>query len=253
MAAAEASTAPARWRGIVLADGETVVKEYHASQSEVTGLRAWLTSLFAGPAIEGGDRYVAATTKRLLLLGETELRGGSGRIVSEVHLHQVSGLSCTIASGWMAGLALVNLIGKALLGLLAIVLLSRITPLFWILLVVWLWWLIGALMSQGRRVAIVIHAKDARSSPVAISSQAKTGRFSGHYEVLDLAARPGLDAEQMTAELGALVKDIQSGSAEARERWISGALCESAARGEIDVGRHRLGYSAPRVVRVDSD
>jgi hypothetical protein len=253
MTAAEASAALARWRGIVLADGETVVKEYHASQSEVTGLRAWLTSLFAGPAIEGGDRYLAATTERLLLVGETELRGGSGRTVSEVHLDQVSGLSCTIASGWMAGWALIQLIGKALLGLLAIILLSRISAFLWILLAVWLWWLIGALMSQGRRVAVVIHAKTAHGSPVGISGQAKTGRFSGHYEAFDLPARPGLDAEQMTAELGALVKDIQSGRSEATERWISGALSESAARGQVDVGRQRIRSSALGVVGFETD
>jgi uncharacterized membrane protein YdfJ with MMPL/SSD domain len=146
-----------------------------------------------------------------------------------------------------------QLAGKALLGLLAVVLLSRISPLFWALLALWVWWVIGALTSQGRRVAVVIHAKDARSSPVAISSQAKTGRFSGYYEVFDLPARPGLDAEQMTAELGALIKDIQNNVGSARARWTSPALAKHSPEGELPMASQRLPHAQPEVVGPEAD
>jgi hypothetical protein len=77
---------PTSWRGVVLAKGEKVVKEYHASRSEIGGLQAFLMNLFAGPGTDGGDRYLAATTERLLFVGEAQLRGGSGRVVSEAHI-----------------------------------------------------------------------------------------------------------------------------------------------------------------------
>lgn len=224
MTATEASAAPANCRGVVLARSERVVREYHASQSEVGGLRAFVMGLFAGPGTEGGDRYLIVTTERLLLVGETQLRGGAGRVVQEVHIDQVSGLSCVIASGWMAGWALLQLVGKALIGLVLVILLSRVSGFFWLLLVVWLWWLIGALMAQGKRVSVVVYAKNVSASPVSVSSQAKSGRFSGRYEAFDLPVSPGRDAVQMTAELGALIRDIQSESNSAVERWTTTAL-----------------------------
>src|SRR4051812_39204475 len=93
----------ADWRGGTLADGELVVREYHATQSVVGGLRAFLMNLFAGPGDEGGDRYLAATTQRLILVGEAQLRGGSRRFVREVHIDRISGLSCSIASQTKSG------------------------------------------------------------------------------------------------------------------------------------------------------
>lgn len=208
-----------QWRGVVLATGEKVVREYHASQSVVGGLRAFLMNLFAGPGTEGGDRYLIATTERLILVGEVQLRGGSGRVVNEVHIDQISGLSCSIASGWMAGWALFRLAWKALIGLAVILVLSRLSGFFWLLILGWGWWLIRELMAQGQRISVVVHAKSVHSSPVAITSQAKTGRFGGHFEVFDLPAGPGRDAEAMTQELGALIKDIQADSSSGLDKW----------------------------------
>jgi hypothetical protein len=234
----------ADWRGVVLADGETVVKEYHASQSVVGGLRAFLMNLFAGPGDEGGDRYLAATTQRLLLVGETQLRGGEGRLVREVHIDRISGLSCSIASGWMAGWALFRLIWKALLGLGIVFVLTRVSGFFWLLIVVWLGWLIRELMSHGQRISLEVHG-GTQSSAVSITSQTRSGAFSGHFDVFDLPAGPGQDSEVMTAELGALIKDIQANPEAAVERWASQPETRSAAEAEI---RSRI---APRLASAD--
>jgi hypothetical protein len=217
----EAMTETAQWRGVVLADGEELVKEYHASRSEVRGLRAFLMNLFAGPGTEGRDRYLGVTTERLLLVGEAQLRGGSGRTVNEVHIGQISGLSCSTASGWMAGWGLFRLFWKALLGLGVVVVLSRLSSFFWLLIIFWLLWLVRELMAQGERISLNVHAKSAHSSPVGITSQAKTGGFSGHFDVFDMPAGPGRDADVMTRELGALIKDIEADPDSGMKRWAT--------------------------------
>jgi hypothetical protein len=232
-----------RWRGVVLANGESVVKEYHASQSVVGGLRAFLMNLFAGPGIEGGDRYLIATTERLLLVGDAQVRGGTGRVVNEVQIGLISGLSCSIASGWMAGWALFRLAWRALIGLAVVFVLSQISGFFWLLILVWGWWLIRALMAQGQRISVVVHAKDAHSSPVVITSQAAVGRFSGHFEVFDMPAEPGRDAEAMTQELGALIRDIQTNPDSAIERWATAPVVGS--RTGLPVGDDVLSVGAP--------
>lgn len=209
--------------------------------------------LFSGPGTEGGDRYLIVTTERLLLVGETQLRGGAGRIVQEVHIDQVSGLSCVIASGWMAGWALLQLVGKALVGLVLVILLSRISAFFWLVLVVWLWWLIGALMAQGKRVSVEVYAKNVSASPVSLSSQAKSGRFRGHYEAFDLPLSPGRDAEQMTAELGALVMDIQREPASAIEKWATAALGALRAEHQSLGTAQPVSQPQPNVVGQASD
>jgi hypothetical protein len=212
---------------VVLAEGEQAIREYHASESEANGFRALILSLFGGDQ-EGGDRHLLVTTKRLILLGEMRTKGGRGRIHREVQLERVTGISATIAEGWMAGWALLRLVGQGILGLVVVFILGRISGFLWVLIVPLIFWFISALSSQGRRVSIAVNASGASGSAVSISGQAKTGRFSAHYEVFDMPSAPGRDAERIAQELGALVLDVQADAAAARERWVDASELTNA-------------------------
>ena len=199
--------------GLVLADGETIVRQYLCVRYE---------SLFSS-----ATGKLTVTNKRLLFLA----KGNDSRLSEEVSLDSVSGLM-----GYYGRFIELRkiLIGIALiiLGLVFGIMLIKASSAIgygsgsgsgggWFILIALV--AVGALLiftAMGKVFGLRIYAKDVNSSPIQIGSGPKG--FLGNSAIYGYTGDERSSVtDQMLNELGALVKDLQSMGDHAIEKWQS--------------------------------
>lgn len=194
------------YRGIQLADGEEVVRDYHAAVQQK-------------PKI---DIFVAVTTRRLLSAGESKGFGGGSIFMSEAYIQDIGGI--TALSG--GGLRLARLIGGIIVLLIGIGLIfvgSYISALGVIFLLVGLYAAYTAIANRGKVVTLEVFSKGAAGVPVYLgASSTRTGpslTSLGLGGVRPVYIKPGPDAEKMVRELSACIMDMQSDRENALRKW----------------------------------
>jgi len=205
------------YHGIQLADGEEIVRDYHAAVQR-------------RPKI---NIYVAVTTRRLLSVGESKGVGGKSVSMGEVYIQDTSGVRAFFGGGidW------IRLIMGLFLIIISIIFFSFgssginvgiIFTLVGILLVLGgLYYLFSALMSRGKAVFLEVFSKEAAGVPISIG--ATSTRSGPTLTSLGLSSylrlgrqtylKPGPDSERMVRELSACVMDLQSDRENALKKW----------------------------------
>jgi hypothetical protein len=199
------------YHGIQLADGEEIVRDYHAAVQK-------------RPKI---NIYVAVTTRRLLSAGESKGVGGKSAFMSEVYIQNISG----IRAFYGGGIDLIMLIVGLFLTIIGGVI-SFEVPFIGIyigilLILVGLYYLFSSLMRRGKAVSLEVFSKDATGVPISIGATSTrlgpTLTSLGLSSYLRLGRRtylkPGPDSERMVRELSACVMDLQSDRENALKKW----------------------------------
>lgn len=228
-------------RGIILADGETVVREYEATYME-------------NPRKEG---YLIATNRRLIFCGEAKGMAGSSMIVKDVKIEHVTGIHAFISGGKN----LRQIIGIIFLAILFIILgqvvsdlyLPELTTLFYTGLIFpgfMAYKLINNPLKTSM-LSMVVMADNQTPSSVSVTAAASGNfissllsrpGFDGSHAALSVAAGPGRDTVEMIKELGALVLDIQAQGEYAVKRW--GSKSESVESKPFSIKASQVSRSA---------
>ena len=198
------------YHGIQLADGEEIVRDYHAAVQK-------------RPKI---NIYVAVTTRRLLSAGESKGVGGKSAFMSEVYIQNISG----IRAFYGRGIDLIRIIVGLFLTIIGVI--SFKVPFIGIyigilLILVGLYYLFSSLMRRGKAVSLEVFSKDATGVPISIGTTSTrlgpTLTSLGLSSYLRLGRRtylkPGPDAERMVRELSACIMDLQSDRENALKKW----------------------------------
>ena len=183
--------------GLVLADGETVVKQYQCAN------------------VSGARGYMTVTNKRLMF----NAYGGRSRLSQEVTLSSVSGLSSfygvnfdfkkiiiavvlgimglmmIVTSGDGFGASVSMIIGTVMLGAAALI----------------------AFLGIKKAFMISIFAKDVNLSPIVVGEGPST--LFGNKALYALEGTRTAETDRMINELGALVQDLQTLGDHAIDKW----------------------------------
>jgi hypothetical protein len=196
------------YRGIQLADGEEIVRDYHAATQKK-------------PKI---DIFVAVTTRRLLSAGESKGLGGGSVFMAEAYIQDISGVTALYGGG----LRLARLIAGIVAVLIGIgIFFTPIAPLGVLFLLGGLYAAYTAIANRGRVVTLDVYNKGAAS--VTVSVGATTTRTGPSLFSLGLAGarpayvKPGPDAERMVRELSACIIDLQSDRENGLRKWRAAA------------------------------
>jgi hypothetical protein len=214
---------------IPLGDGETVWRQYDVT--EIPALRLFGVTL--SRASGAGRLYV--TESRLLFFAAFRHRRGRHRsvVVQETHLEHVTGISAYVSQGLSRFVVLVVLllglgglfdVGRGSVGEGFLLLLLAGAVVF----------LISIGLGQKGTIGVRVHSADTQSSPIGFGELGEEhqpgllrmllgpiGRLMmGPQDARDLLmGRPGIDAEAVVVELGALVSDLQSKGNLAGTHW----------------------------------
>lgn len=206
------------YHGIQLADGEEIVRDYHAAVQR-------------RPKI---DIYVAVTTRRLLSAGESKGISGGSVFMGEVYIQDISGIQALFGGG-------IDLI-RLIMGLLGIIIGIALFHVGSFLIIVGILFLLGglyftysALMSRGKVVLLEVFSKGATGVPISIgatstrSGPSLTSLGLGAYLGLgrQTYVKPGPDSERMVRELSACVMDLQSDPENAFKKWSTAVRTET--------------------------
>jgi len=190
------------YHGIQLADGEEIIRDYHAA-------------IQSRPKI---NIYLAVTTRRLLSAGESKGVGGGSLSMSEVYIQDISGISAFYGSGidlrsLIAGLVFI-IIGAFFF------IVPFIGILFGILfLLAGLYSLYYFLKHRGKAAFLEVFSKSGMSTPISL-----TATTERRPSLISLGLRanyvmPGPDFERLVNELSACVMDLQSDPENAIKKW----------------------------------
>lgn len=180
--------------GVVLADGEKVVRQYLCSER-----------IF--PPAKG---YLTVTNQRVLFQSNKTM----SRIDQEVTLDSVSALDCycgwnvnvfwTIIGVWMVISALGELFmyGGFMAGMLIFGLLLGVLILF-----------------LAIRKTFILHIYSSKAIGIPISAGCGPKSLFGNGAIYSLKGRPTYDTDRMINELGALVHDLQTQGDAALSKW----------------------------------
>jgi hypothetical protein len=184
--------------GVVLANGEQPVREYHVTRMERPN----------------GDGYLLVTNRRLLFVSEAQEIAGHSVLIRETHLPDISGVTGYVSKGLSIG----RIILIALLTFFCLGWGFLYWPLFLTLALpaylVWRLW-----KSQGKEITLVIRARGQSESSVELVTRQNTGIFGRRYPLAGVILGPGPDAERAIQEIGALVLDLQTLGDVALELW----------------------------------
>ncbi|MDR1204504.1 MAG: zinc ribbon domain-containing protein, partial [Peptococcaceae bacterium] len=171
----------------VLAKGEKVIKTYHCSQLRF-------------PSCDG---YLSVTNRRVIFHGYSG--GGGSRIVDEVQLDSVSGLS-TFYGGKFKVAQLVAALIMACVSIW-ILIQSAGDPLSWLAGILLVVAVILLVTCYRKMFFLKVYSSNANGSPIAIGEG--YGGFGGNGAVFTVTASPTVETDAMMLELGALVSDLQ--------------------------------------------
>ncbi|WLR55499.1 hypothetical protein LC048_00275 [Mesobacillus subterraneus] len=197
--------------GVVLSEGETVIREYEASYIE-------------NPKTEG---YLVATNRRLIFTGSSKSMMGNSLIVRETKIDQVSGVLSNLSRGKNIDQIIFGII-LVLVGLVSLIVGDfGFFSLISLLIIAWgAHTLYKAFTLSGIQMYLSILTSGQSSSAIQVAVEAKSGilgRFGlgGDTAWLAVAASgPGKHTEQMIREIGALVQDIQVMGDLAIDKWV---------------------------------
>lgn len=187
-------------RGVVLSDGEVVVKEYCATRLDK-------------PKTDG---FLVATNRRILFVGEAKGIAGNSFLIRETQVQDISGTTGYIGKG--LSISKVILIIVLAISFFAM---GGISPVFYLLEVLPIYMVWKMFQSPGKQFVLVIHARNSQASPLALQAEESTGflgLFGGHAKYAAVSG-PGADAEAAIREIGALVLDLQSMGDLAIDKW----------------------------------
>lgn len=190
-------------RGVILSEDEVVIREYEASY-------------ISNPKSEG---YVIATNRRLIFTGSTKSVTGSGVIVRDTKIDNISGINAGLSHQRSFTTLIIGAI-IALLGLMYLFNDFGIIPLA--VLAIGAFLVYRGLKSAGTMMHISILGGQS-SAAISVAVEASTGIFSrvrGNQAIMTVAASgPGKHTEQLIREIGALIQDIQIMGDLAIEKW----------------------------------
>jgi hypothetical protein len=196
------------YRGIQLADGEEIVREYHAATQKRTKI----------------DIFVAVTTRRLLRVGQSKGFGGRSVFMEEAYIHDISGVNAFYAR-YIRLLRLISGIIEFIIGILIMQYALNFYPILFVgvlFLLVGLYSAVSAIIG-GKAVSLSVYSKAAMGVVVSLgakSSRERPSLFSiGLRGVREAYVKPGRDAERMTRELSACIIDLQTDPEHALKKW----------------------------------
>ncbi|MFG6496264.1 hypothetical protein P8610_12935 [Fictibacillus sp. UD] len=217
--------------GVVLSEGETVIREYEASYIE-------------NPKTEG---YLVATNRRLIFTGSSKSMMGNSLLVRETKVDQVTGVISQLSRGKNIG----QIIFGAILSLVGLFTVFNgdgfgFISLFALIILAWgLHTLYKAFTQSGVQMYLGIQTSGQSSSAIQVAVEAKSGILSrfglgGDTAWLSVAASgPGRHTEQMIREVGALVQDIQVMGDLAIDKWVGQPMKNSPV--SIPVSTEEMG------------
>ncbi len=183
--------------GLVLADGEVVVKQYQCAN------------------VSGAKGYMTVTNKRLMF----NAYGGASRLSQEVTLSSVSGIS----SFYGVNFDFKKIIIAVVLGIMGLMMIftsgdglgSSISMIIGVIL-------LGAaaliaFLGIKRAFMISIYAKDVNLSPIVVGEGPTT--LFGNKALYALEGTRTAETDKMINELGALVQDLQTLGDHAIDKW----------------------------------
>lgn len=199
-------------RGIALADGEKVIRQYEATTLE-------------NPKTEG---YIIATDRRLIFSGEAQGLKGQSMIVNDVKMDHVTGVHAFVGGGnnfskiiWIVIFSIITLI------------LGNISSVFYLGLLIPAFIVYKLIKNplKTSMMSMVIMADNQTPSSIQISAASQSGsfisalfskqNFDGNHAWMSVSAAPGKDTLAMIKEIGALVLDIQAKGEHAADRWMN--------------------------------
>ncbi|MCU5379424.1 hypothetical protein OCA08_20015 [Bacillus cereus] len=197
--------------GIALANGETVIRKYEATQLD-------------DPKTTG---YLIATNRRLIFSGEAKGISGESVIVKDVQIDRVTGIHAFMG----AGKSFAQIFSVVIITII-ILLLSQISEMLYIALLFPAYTVYKLISNPWKNsvMNMVVMADNQTPSSINIAATAssgsllaglfsKRGTFHGDHAWLSVAAGPGKDTIVMIKELGALVLDIQAQGEHAIKNW----------------------------------
>ena len=183
--------------GLVLADGEVVVKQYQCAK------------------VSGARGYMTVTNKRLMF----NAYGGASRLSQEVTLSSVSGIS----SFYGVNFDFKKIVIAVALGIMGLMTIFTSGDGFGASISM----IIGTVMLAGaavlaylgikRAFMISIYAKDVNLSPIMIGEGPST--LFGNKALYALEGTRTAETDRMINELGALVQDLQTLGDHAIDKW----------------------------------
>ncbi|MGC8618758.1 MAG: hypothetical protein ACP5UZ_08530 [Thermoplasmata archaeon] len=200
------------YREIQLAEGERLVRDYHAGVQK-------------RPKV---NIFLAVTTRRLLAVGETKKIGGKSILMAESYLQDVSGINALYGGG----IQIVTLIAGIIFFLIGIGLIHAGATEYYsafgfvyyigiIFFLVGIGLIVSAVLGRGRVLVINVFSRAALGIPISIGvTSTKHGPSPGAMGWgKRVYVKPGPDAEKMIKELSAFIMDLQSEPESALKKW----------------------------------
>lgn len=206
---------------IVLGDGEVLWRQYRAVQLRTRAQ---------------GEGMIFVTDTRVVLYARAKGRGTQrpSALVQQVKLEHVTGVTAAVSRRFSLGLLIFTLV----MGLVALSLLATGAIPFAVIvgaIAVFCAWRLAAGAAKRGAVGVVIHA-GAQGQPIVFGQAGHHGVIarlikalmpSWLYEILGVFTAddvldegvPGIDSEQLIAELGALIFDLQTRGNLADTHW----------------------------------
>ncbi|MGC9167124.1 MAG: hypothetical protein ACP5GR_05740 [Thermoplasmata archaeon] len=197
------------YRGIQLAEGEQLIREYNVG---------FLKKRFK-PKI---NLSLVVTNRRIIEVGESRKIGGKALLMSDVQIQDVAGFNAILAGGFQILLLIVGIL-LFIIGIgiifsnngIIIGIVGIIGVLIGFILV------IVAIVGRGKMLILNIRSRSTQGTPISISvTSTKRGPS---LEAIGLGRnvyiKPGPDAEKVIRELSSLIMDLQSDPESALKKW----------------------------------
>lgn len=207
---------------VELSEKEVSIKTYHCTILQSLMLRS-LT--FQSIKCEG---YITVTNKRVVLHTHSDSATGTSRMVSEVPIEMVSGISSYIGSGYSVW----KMIAVVFLGLLLLNNISSIVKTDYagnsginpvaLFISIFIGFVIYYLAQTIKMTIFNLQVYSSGAAGVAIalsSGAAGLLGLTGQNAVKALTANPAQDAEKLVRELGAIVLDVKTLGDMAIQKW----------------------------------
>lgn len=192
-----------------LSNNETIVKTYHC-----TSLRR-----------PSGEGYLTITNKRVVFQGQGSSGGGKSKLMSEVPIEHVSGVSSYYGYGLKVKFIIVGILLSILTILCAIKAFSsdsydsskNVYGTFAFLLAIIA--IIFFAFSKKANFNLSVYSTGATGSPINIGNAGFGSKLTGQGAVFAIVAEPTDETEKMMDEVGAVVLDLKDMGDHAIDKW----------------------------------
>lgn len=176
----------------------------HLSENEVR-VKTYHCSTLKAPKGEG---YITVTNKRVIFHGH----GESSRLVSEVPIETVSGISTYYGQGIRTMFVVYGII-SAMLFLLSIDFAGILSLVFLIATILFF------VFCKGSSYYLSIYSSGASGTPINVGRGALSSKITGQGAMFAEIANPTDETEAMMNELGAIVLDLKTLGDHAISKW----------------------------------